>query len=275
MPLERDGDPRTGHLQITAVGAGVRILSVEVRARASSTADVAKRLRELNPGMEGEPAWDIQGGQVAGCTLLTVNVSDLSPLRALPSLRKLKATGLWIASTQEYQVGGLRSLESLKGLNLTDLEISLNAVSDLSPLLGMRIERLDLSSNPIKSLAPLAGMPLESIALGGTEVSDLRPLAGMKLRGLIAWDTPVEDLAPIRGMPLEVLNLRKAPVKSLEPLRGMALYWLTIQDSAASDLGPLRDMPLREYFGPVDKGVARTWKIIEKINDKPAAAALR
>ena len=50
---------------------------------------VAKKLQVLNPGFDGRVTPKIENGAVTGLTINTDNVTDLSPVRALPWLTAL------------------------------------------------------------------------------------------------------------------------------------------------------------------------------------------
>ena len=138
---------------------------------------VAKKLVELNPGFDGKlRAFDfdstapaIERGQVTTVGLSTVNVSDISPLRAFVGLKVLDCHG-----------GEFTDLSPLKGLPLTKLAIHFTKVTDLSPLRGMKLEYLDCYDTPVSDLSPLGGAPLVHLDLRITKVSDPSPLQQCK-----------------------------------------------------------------------------------------------
>jgi hypothetical protein len=162
---------------------------------------VAARLKQLNPGFDGAVTPAIEGGVVRGLQLSTVQVTDLSPVRALRGLRSLCCRGAEGALT-------LADLSPLKGMQLTALLCDSTRVADLSPLRGMPLRELAVHHTRVTDLAPLVGMPLEHLNCSHTPVADLSPLKGMKLVSVYLDGTRVSDLSPLRGMPLKILNCR-------------------------------------------------------------------
>jgi Leucine-rich repeat (LRR) protein/tRNA A-37 threonylcarbamoyl transferase component Bud32 len=252
---------------------------------------VARRLKELNGGFDGQVRSETRDGQVTGLRLSAHAVKDLSPLRALPRLEMLECCG-----TVEVQ-GKVTDLSPLRGLPLKALYIFDNPVSDLSPLAGMRLEVLECYRTQVRDLTPLKGMPLTSLDanrtriadlsplvgmklthlnLQGTSVSDLSPLKGMKLKDLDVGHSRVSDLSPLEGMPLTGLGLLATAVSDLSPLKGMKLKELDIRSTRVTDLSLLKGMPLKELKGDFqrkrDAEILRSLTTLERINELPPAA---
>ncbi|MFA5189220.1 MAG: SUMF1/EgtB/PvdO family nonheme iron enzyme [Verrucomicrobiia bacterium] len=177
-------------------------------------ARVVAKLKELNPTFDGRETHKIENGAVTDLALSTIGVMDITPLKALPLLKRLT-----LASASAAQKGSL---------------------SDLSPLKGLPLTWLYCQNNPISDLSPLRDMPLTVLSLGVTQVSDLSPLAGMKLIVLSVNDTAVSDLSPLAGMPLSVLWCNNSKVTDLSPLQGMPLRELRCDFVAARDAATLR-----------------------------------
>src|SRR6185312_8441503 len=55
--------------------------------------EVTARLRQLNPGFEGPVRHEVVDGRVELIEMLTDDVTDLTPLRALPELKTLWCSG--------------------------------------------------------------------------------------------------------------------------------------------------------------------------------------
>ncbi len=259
---------------------------------------VSKKLVELNPGFDGkmfgyngEGTPSIHEGIVWNVRLLTDDVTDLSPVRALAGLRDLicmgrdllgqgklvdltplkdmKLTSLGVSSNQ------VSDLSPLQGLPLTSLNIQATQVADLAPLQGMKLTALFCSSARITDLSPLQGMPLTHLQIENTPVSDLSPLKGMPLISLFMQGTQVTDLSPLNGMPLTFLTVYQTPVSDLSPLQGMKLSTLGINETLVADLSSLKNLPLQQlnlHFTPNrDTALLRSIKTLETINGKPAA----
>jgi serine/threonine protein kinase len=263
----------------------VAALPAEEQVRA-----VVLRLKELNPGFDGQVKPDIRDGQVTGLWLKTHSVTDLSPVRALPRLESLECTGTVEAP------GRVTDLSPLRGLPLKTLHVYDNPVSDLSPLTGMPLQVLECFRTQVGDLTPLKGMPLTVLYANGTRIADLSPLKGLKLTRLLLQHTSVSDLSPLKGMnlggldvsytqvsdlsalegmPLPVLDLAATPVSDLSPLKGMKLKALDIRSTQVTDLSPLIGMPLKslgcDFQRERDAEMLRSLTTLERINDKPAA----
>lgn len=206
---------------------------------------VRKKLMELNPGFDGKLTnpWAnapiISDGVVTEIVVVTDNVTDISPIRALSGLKSLHVAG------SAVERGKLRNLSPLEGMSLTGLFAGENPkLSDLTPLKGMPLINFNVTGTDVTDLSPLRGMPLESLWIGSTGVSDLSPVKGMPLRDLLMWGTKVTDLSPLRGTKLGQLNLAGVPIADLSPLKGLPLKHLVINHTPVTDLSPLKGIPL-------------------------------
>ena len=213
---------------------------------------VAAKLKELNPGFDGKESHKLdKDGAVTELEFITDNVTDISPLRALPGLRTLN-----ISSSGKYyeKNSRLADLAPLKGMELRHLYVRGTAVSDLSPLHGMKLAYLGCGYTKVVDLSPLKDMKLDWLDFCGTQVGDLSPLKDMKLTHLGCLETPVSDLSPLKDMKLRSLNCARTQV---------------------SDLSQIKDMPLKDIyvtFNPHrDTEVLRSIRTLETINQMPAA----
>ena len=77
---------------------------------------------------------------------------------------------------------GITNLEGLQYCtNLTDLNLTYNAISDVTPLGSLtNLQELDLSNNTISNIAPLASLVnLEHVYLESNQIADVSPLSGL------------------------------------------------------------------------------------------------
>jgi Leucine-rich repeat (LRR) protein len=217
---------------------------------------VAKKLQELNPGFDGKLTPVIQNGVVWSLEFFADNISDLSPVRALPALFHLTCHG--VDSSRD---------------KLSDL--SQAKLSDLSPLAGLPLKVLACDGTAVSDLSPLKGMPLETLYCHQTLVTDLSPLSGLPLTVLDCHRTQVADLSPLKGMALTYLASDFTQVADLSPLKGMPLAVLNCHAASVTDLSPLKDLPLKRLycdFKPErDTDILRSIKTLATINGKPAA----
>jgi len=217
--------------------AGAATLKVALPAEKQVQA-VAAKLKELNPGFDGKETHKIDNGVVTELTVLTEQVTDISPVRALAGLRVLRCTGTAAG------MGRLSDLTPLKDMKLTFLDCGYTAVSELAPLKDMPLETLSFGFTKVSDLSPLKSMPLATLNCFGAPVADLSPLKGMKLTYLNCNATFVSDLSPLKDMPLTTLNCGITRVAELTALKGMKLTILGCPQTQVSDLSPLRDAKL-------------------------------
>jgi serine/threonine protein kinase/Leucine-rich repeat (LRR) protein len=203
---------------------------------------VAARLKEYNPGFDGQLTPRIEHDVVTELVLLTDHVTDLSPVAALSGLRVLSCCG------SDSGKGRLADLEPLRGLKLTSLDCRFNRVADLEPLHGMPLRWLACCKTRVASLEPLRGGSLTYLDCHNTAVKDLGPLRGLPLTILQCDSTKIHDLWPLKGMKLEELHFRSTGVDDLSPLAGMPLSILSFSATPVDDLSPLHDLPLTQLY---------------------------
>lgn len=205
---------------------------------------VIARLKERNPGFDGKVWHRIDSGAVTEFSVVSDDLTDVSPVRAFPGLAVLTLRGT------NWDKGRLADLTPLKGMKLQSLSIFSSKVTDLTPLAGMRLTHFECAGSPVTDLAVLRGMPLDYLDCQqcGAGIKSLAPLEGMPLKYLNCSATAVADLAPLKGMRLEFLGIVFCPVTDLSPLRGMPLKELACQATQVSDLAPLTGMPLISLF---------------------------
>jgi serine/threonine protein kinase len=214
----------------------------------SQVGAVKEKLVELNPGFDGKIAYQISDGVVQELTFSSDNVTDISPVCALPGLRNLNCSGALVTGS-----GALRDLSPLKGMNLKVLNIQATQVTDLMPLTGMTLSHLRCTYAKISDLSPLKGQPLTDLQIENTSVRDLSPLEGMPLSSLQIDGTHVSNLSPLRNMKLLVLGLHGTLVTDLSPLTEISVRHLHLDFAADWDANLLRSI-----------------RTLETINEKPA-----
>ncbi len=155
---------------------------------------VSKKLMELNPGFDGKASNRMEDKQIVQCGFAAEQVTDISPLRALSSLKELK-----IHSSRQFA-----DLSPLTGMQISRLSCPYTQVTDLSPLAGLPLTNLNVDSCPLADLSPLVGLPLDVLNCYGTKVVDISPLSKIgTLRELIL-------LGCRRITPAQVAALQKA-----------------------------------------------------------------
>ena len=113
-------------------------------------AAITAKLKELNPGFDGEfKHTSDDAGAIWRIELTTDAVTNLAPIRALPALKSLHAMG------SAPGKGKLADLAPLRGTKLTRLDITNNQVRDLSPLRALPLEYLWFDLRPDQDVTPL------------------------------------------------------------------------------------------------------------------------
>lgn len=187
-------------------------------------ARVVAKLKELNSGYDGKESHQIEAGRVVALTLPAIGVRDLTPLRALPSLKALACREASVKLSGKQPKGDL---------------------ADLVPLKGLALEKLDCSQTEVADLAPLVGMPLKQLLLDGTKVRDLTPLAKAPLESLRCDSTPLRDLTPLAGLPLRELYC--VPAVAMEANNRKTLV-------ALKTLEKINALPVAEFWKQADAG---------------------
>lgn len=210
---------------------------------------VTQRLIRLNPGFTGKVESKIVDGSVQEWSMATDLITDLSPLQALPGLKKLFLLGTTVQTSDVPQCfGNIHDLSPLRGLQLETLSAPFNPrLRDISPLQGMPLKSLQISSSSVTDLSPLGGMPLEEFRAGNTAISDLTPLESAQLRTLTVDRTKVRRLPNLRQMPLEMVLLQFTPLESLDGIQGTPVQRLECHATPLSDLTPVKE--LRNLWG--------------------------
>lgn len=156
--------------------------------------------------------------------LSNTRVTDLSPLVNTTDLYGLVCAGTPIIDftpLAKMHLGlldlsntAIHDLSILKGMSLSNLKLSNTMVTDFSLLAEMKdLSDLDCSGTAITDLTPLTKLPLSSLNLSGTPVSDITALKGMQLCDLDLSNTQVADLSPLEGANIENLKIDGTPAE--------------------------------------------------------------
>ena len=183
-------------------------------------------------------------------------ISDLSPLAGLTSLRRLSLWGNPVSNLSPLrgltnltrlvfsrtQVSDLSPIAGL--INLRTLDFNVGNVSDLSPIAGLiNIEYLGFPNNNVSDLSAIAGfVNLKTLYFWGNNVSDISPIAGLfNLVTFGSWGNPITDLSPFAGLTkIEDIDVCGGKFSDLTPLAGLTnLRSLWLFSNGISDISPL------------------------------------
>lgn len=129
-------------------------------------------------------------------------------------------------------------------LNLTELHIYQNNISDLTPLTGLRnLQTLSLFKNNISDLTPLSGLTnLKNLYLRDNAITDISPLKNLTgLTNLDLSDNEISDISPLKDMKsMMLLKLNDNRITDISPLEGMTMMdRVHLQDNMITDIFPL------------------------------------
>ena len=237
---------------------------------------VMAELKKRNPGFDGKEKHTAEGPTVVALQLVSDDLTDIAPLRALAGLKRLTCSGSLPGK------GKLANLKPLHGLKLTALDVRWSRVSDLTPLADMPLTDLNLAGNVgVVDLTPLKALPLTQLRLeGNLRVTDLTPLKGRPLTALNVAETQIADLAPLTGMKLTELSVHGTPVQDLALLKGMPLRSVTCDFVAARDTELLRGLKslerinnkkAKEFWDEIDARQRAFDAYVARVKDLPAA----
>jgi eukaryotic-like serine/threonine-protein kinase len=218
-------------------------LSGEEQAQA-----VADKLRELNPGFDGKFGPRYVGGRVVEYHFFTDEVTDISPVRALPELEILVCRGSAPSRGRLVDLSPVRTLRSL-----VYLDCSANQIQDLQPLKGLALRELVVWANPVSDISAVRTLPLTMFDIDYTYVSDLTPLRGMPLMRLQVKARYIADLSPLEGLPLMEIKCDFRPYRFAQTLRRISTL-RTINEKPAGEFWKEHDT----RQAALDEWIART-----------------
>jgi len=228
---------------------------------AQQVEEVRKELKKRNPEFDGTlrsidgPEPKIEDGVVIELRFDTDKVTDISPVRALTGLRRLKCNG------SKLSIGTLSDLSPLKGMHFTDLYVANN--------------------RKLMDLSPLQGMPLTHLEVWGTSVANIAVVKEMPISVLWIVDTPIADLSPLAGKSLEALFCMRCRVTTLKGLPAVGVEKLSCDLEQLPDEADMKRLGVKElHLYGVSKTIdpARLRALgprLKQINDKPAEEFLK
>ncbi|MFX1478500.1 MAG: tetratricopeptide repeat protein [Promethearchaeota archaeon] len=202
----------------------------------------------------------LEGAQIKILDLSNQDISDITPLSSLHSLKKLYLSGTSITSLESLhelnrlkvltfyntKVTDINPLDSLT--NLEELNFKQTDISDIKPLLSLKkLKKLDFSNTKVFDISPISSLTaLQEISLGGKfKLSDLSVLASLlNLKKLDLADAIVTDLSWIASLSqIEFLDLSNTQVSDISPLKSLRnLKTLNLCNTLVSDIEPLKQL---------------------------------
>lgn len=132
-------------------------------------------------------------------------------------------------------------------VNLTELHMYQNHVTDITPLKGLTgLKTLSLFNNEITDISPLAGLiSLETLYLRDNKISNISALDGLyNLQTLDVSGNNIKDISPLSELRnLKLLRINDNDIANISALSGLKnMDRLHMQNNSISDLAPLTAM---------------------------------
>ena len=132
-------------------------------------------------------------------------------------------------------------------VNLTELHMYQNKVTDISPLKGLTgLKTLSLFNNEITDISPLAGLiSLETLYLRDNNITDISILDGLyNLQTLDISGNNIKDITPLAELRnLTLLRINDNDISNISALSGLkSMDRLHMQNNSISDIAPLTAM---------------------------------
>lgn len=158
---------------------------------------------------------------------------------------------------------GIRNISGLEfAVNLTELHLGLNNISNVSPLKALtKLKVLDLHRNSyISDVSPLKDLTsLTWLSLRGNRILDISPLKDLKnLTYLHVAYNRIRDVTPFKTLTnLTFLDIEVNRVSDLSPLSVLTnLTYLDFDSTRVSDMSPLRTLTKLEELDASDNQIS-------------------
>ncbi len=194
-----------------------------------------------------KPEGDILPEDMESLSVLIITGAGVENLTGLEYALNLEELNL-----RTNQVSDLSPLEGL--ISLRDLNVDTNQISDLSPLEGLiNLQRLRLGNNQISDISLLGNLiNVQRLWLNNNDVDDISALANMTdMERIWLSGNQVSDIAPLEDLTsMQELFLADNQVSDVTALSGMtSLQWLTLGTNQVSDISALTGLTgLRDLY---------------------------
>ncbi|MBX7044493.1 MAG: leucine-rich repeat domain-containing protein [Ignavibacteria bacterium] len=143
------------------------------------------------------------------------------------------------------QISDIKPLEKL--INISELYLSSNQISDIKPLENLiNISSLDLSSNQISDIKPLENLiNISSLDLYNNQISDIKPLEKLiNISELYLSSNQISDIKPLEKLiNISELYLSSNQISDIKPLENLInISELYLSSNQISDIKPLEKL---------------------------------
>ena len=170
-----------------------------------------------------------------------------------------------MASLESFDAfeSGVRNITGLEyAINLSELHLGKNQISDLSALKGLtKLTVLDINRNDLLSdVTPLKDLTkLTWLSLRGNQILDISPLKDlMELTYLHLGYNKIPDMSPVKDLTkLTFLNLDENKISDISAIKDLtSLTELHIDDNEISDMSPVRNLTKLTFLNLNDNEIS-------------------
>lgn len=210
-------------------------------------------------------------------------------IRGCPKISNIDAlTGAAFCTDLTLHGCGVSSLEPIRNLKLTRLDVGDCPVADLEPIRGMPIIDLVVVNCKVKSLGPVGGMPLRKLMVNGVQRSYYQVLGELKTLEELQIDYCKFDRELLKKLPFTLKTLvlshvtfgSKNPV-DLESFGQQPLTTLSLADcevvnwSALAQAGRLKSLTLANVaVDDIKEFKGLPLEVLKLTNNNPRALVL-
>ena len=238
-------DPATGQLQTSAALNYQTKRSYSVTVSVSDgydgTDSIAVRIYVTDVNEAGITPVDRRTQEVQDAIMRAVRVDNAADVTYtdLAAINYLYLSSKGITSLKSGDFSGLPAL--------TDLDLSVNSISNISALSGLtKLTELNLFSNSISNISVLSGLPaLTDLNLSDNSISNISVLSGLPaLTDLNLSDNSISNISVLSGLTaLTELHLDGNSISNISALERLtALRYLYLWGNPISNYEPLRKL---------------------------------
>ncbi|MEH7274978.1 fibronectin type III domain-containing protein [Neobacillus vireti] len=136
--------------------------------------------------------------------------------------RDLYESDMKVLTSLDSSNRGIKALDGLEyAVNLEELLLDLNEVSNLEPIAGLtNLVHLSLSKNKLSDISGLASLTnLVSLVLDHNEITDIRSLSQLSNLSLLSFQgNNVNDIQALSGLNIEYLNIGYNEIEDISSL---------------------------------------------------------
>ncbi len=142
----------------------------------------------------------------------------------------------------------LTDISPLRGIPITNLDLSYTNISDISTVKEMPLTYLNLNNSKVSKLDDIGDIiTLKNLCLNYLDIEKLDNISNLNLKQLSLRNTKISSVELLQNMPLEHLDIGWSEVNDIQYLRSENLIKLSINNTKIDDISVLAESSL-EYL---------------------------